>query len=159
MLDALTPRGLRRAGLAGDMAFVVAIAGCANPGSPRPASSVGDGTSASPSTEASAAPSEVAVIRCAKTPAAVPVATLTWNKPVKGSFPTINAGEAVAFLTTEPMGATVTEGVNGVATSHACVDQTLIEDRPFVVTFYEPGDYHIFCRKDPATMQTVVHVV
>lgn len=24
---------------------------------------------------------------------------------------------------------------------------------------YEPGDYHIFCRKQPTTMQTVVHVV
>jgi plastocyanin len=100
----------------------------------------------------------VAVIRCAKTPTAVPVATLDWNKPVTGSLPTIHAGDAVAFLTNEPMAPTVTEGENGVAASHACVDQTLTKDVPLVVTFYEPGDYHIFCRKDPTTMKTVVHV-
>lgn len=159
MLDAPTPRGIRRAGLAGAMTLVVAIAGCASPGSSSPASSVGGGTSASPSTEASAAPSEVAVIRCANTPAAVPVATLQWNKPVVGTLPIIHAGEAVAFVTTEVMGPTVTEGVSGVAASDACIDANLPRDRPLVVTFYEPGDYHIFCRKDPKTMQTVVHVV
>lgn len=149
--DALTPRGIRRAGLAGCVTLVIAIAGCANSGSPSPA--------ASPSTVASAAPSEVAVIRCENTPDAIPVATLTWDKPVVGTFPTINAGEAVAFITTEVMGPTVTEGVNGVAASDACVDKNLPRDRPLVVTFYEPGDYHIFCRKQPTTMQTVVHVV
>ena len=84
---------------------------------------------------------------------------MTWNKPVVGTFPIINAGDAVAFTTTEVMGPTVTEGVNGIAAAHACVDKTLPRDRPLVVTFYVPGDYHIFCRKDPTTMQTVVHVV
>ncbi|HTI29037.1 MAG TPA: hypothetical protein VL687_01565 [Methylomirabilota bacterium] len=85
------------------------------------------------------------------------MATVKWNKPVEGS-PTIKAGEAVAFITTLPMRPTVTEGVNGVAVRHACIDQTLIEGKAVIVTFYEPGEYHLFCRKDPTTMLTVVLV-
>ena len=125
-------------------------------------------SSSSPSTTSSAGPtpspsqappaSQVAVLRCALTPDATPSVTIEWDDPVKVADVTIKAGQAVAFITQYSAGPTVTEGVNGVKASDYCVDKTLSYNVPGVVTFYVPGDFHIFCRKAPTTMLTVVHV-
>jgi plastocyanin len=114
------------------------------------------GSSLSPSQAPLA--SQVAVLRCASTPDATPSVTIEWNDPVKVGEVTIKAGQAVAFLTTYSLGPTVTEGTNGIKAADWCIDKTLSANVPGVVTFYQPGDYHIFCRKAPTTMLTVVHV-
>ena len=101
---------------------------------------------------------KTATTDCAATPHASPVATVQWNPQVKGS-PTIKAGQAVAFVTQNYGGPTVTEGKNGTAVAHPCTDATLQYRSPLILTFPKPGVYHIFCRKAPTTMFTVVRVV
>ena len=104
--------------------------------------------------------SQVAAVRCAETPTAKPSATVQWNIPVVGGDPTIKAGQAVAFITTGPS-PTVTEGTNGQPAANACIDKTIGSDATtmkVVVTFYQPGDYNITCRKIPQDMHTVVYV-
>jgi plastocyanin len=104
------------------------------------------------------AASQVAVLRCASTPDATASVTIEWNDPVKVREVTIKAGQAVAFLTQYSLGPTVTEGMDGNRAPNFCVDKTLSANVPGLVTFYQAGDYHIFCRKAPTTMLTVVHV-
>ncbi len=102
--------------------------------------------------------SQVAALRCASTPGATPSVTVEWNDPVTVREVTIKAGQAVAFLTQVFLGPTVTEGMNGHKAADWCIDKTLTAKVPGVVTFYQPGDYHLYCRKAPKTMVTVVHV-
>ena len=111
---------------------------------------------------ASQAPaSQVAAVRCAETPNVAPSATVQWNIPVVGGEPTIKAGQAVAFVTIG-FSPTVTEwGTNGQPAESPCIDKTIGSDATtmkVVVTFYQPGDYNITCRKTPKDMHTVVHV-
>ena len=90
----------------------------------------------------------------------MPSATVQWNIPVVGGEPTIKAGQAVAFVTTGSS-PTVTEGTNGQPAANACIDKTIgsaVGQMSVVVTFYQPGDYSITCRKIPQDMHTVVHV-
>ena len=104
--------------------------------------------------------SPVAAARCAETPDAAPSATVQWNVPVVGGEPTIKAGQAVAFTTTGSS-PTVTEGTNGKPAANACIDKTIGSDATamsVVVTFNQPGDYSITCRKAPEEMHAVVHV-
>jgi plastocyanin len=114
--------------------------------------------SSAPSPSQVPAASQVAVLRCASTPDATPSVTIEWNDPVKVGDVTIKAGQAVAFVTQIIFGPTVTEGTDGIKAADYCIDKTLSANVPGVVTFYQPGDYHIFCRKAPTTMLTVVHV-
>jgi len=118
-------------------------------------------TAAPASPTPTAAPaSPVAAARCAETPDAAPSATVQWNIPVVGGEPTIKAGQAVEFVTTG-LSPTVTEGTNGKPAASACIDKTIgsaAATMSVVVTFYQPGDYSITCRKVPETMHTVVHV-
>jgi hypothetical protein len=100
---------------------------------------------------------KVAALRCASTPNASPIATVQWNQTVHGS-PTIKAGEAVAFITQSDRGPTVTEGIRGKPAVDLCIDKVLVQRSPLVVTFYQPGDYNVFCRLAPEVMYTVVHV-
>ncbi len=150
--------------------LALALAACsgANP-SASPSASVSSSTAAEPSASqaptvsqapsASQAPaSQVASARCALTPDASPSATVQWNSFVQGS-PTIKAGQAVTFITQSGAGPTVTEGtVNWTAVADACIDELLVARLPLVVTFYQPGDYNIFCRMFASNMRTVVHV-
>ena len=101
--------------------------------------------------------SQPAALRCAETPNASASATVQWNLPVVGS-PTIQAGQAVAFIA-DAGTRTVTEWTtNGVAAADPCIDKELLATpETVVVTFYQPGDYLIGCRK-VAAMNTVVHV-
>jgi len=111
-------------------------------------------------THTAAPASPVAAARCAETPDAAPSATVQWNIPVVGGEPTIKAGQAVEFVTTG-LSPTVTEGTNGKPAASACIDKTIgsaAATMSVVVTFYQPGDYSITCRKVPETMHTVVHV-
>jgi plastocyanin len=103
--------------------------------------------------------SPVGNARCAVTPEAVAAATIQWNMQVYGGNPTIKAGEAVAFITSLSHKPTVTEGTPAhTAVPQPCVDKELLAGRPLVVTFYKPGVYHLFCRKLPPAMNTVVTV-
>lgn len=165
---------IRQRLLAG-LAIVMLAAGCAGNGSPTltPSSTPGPTAAATATTTATPAPavtaaptptsalvSEAAIVRCAETPDAAPSATVHWNIPVVGGEPTIKAGQAVAFITTGPS-PTVTEGTNGRPAANACIDKTIGSDAAamsVVVTFYQPGDYSITCRKIPEEMHTVVHV-
>jgi len=52
----------------------------------------------------------------------------------------------------------VTEGAHGKAAEDACIDGQLAAGHRLVVTFYQPGDYSIFCRI-LWTMHIVVHVL
>lgn len=77
-----------------------------------------------------------------------------------GGDPTIKAGQAVEFVTTGPS-PTVTEGTDGKPAANACIDRTIgshAASMSVVVTFYQPGDYSITCRKIPEDMHTVIHV-
>jgi plastocyanin len=108
-----------------------------------------------------AAGSRVAVVRCAETPSATPTVTVQWTEPVVGPEPTIKAGQAVAFVTTG-LSPTVTEWINGTPAASPCIDKAIGSKTgngmSVVVTFYQPGDYNITCRKTPQDMHTVVHV-
>ena len=129
------------------------VAGCAASASMTPTPTPGP-------TAAAAATSQVAAVRCAETPDVAPSVTLDWNLPVAGEEPTIKAGQAVAFTTIGPS-PTVTEGTNGKPAANACIDKTIGSDvgqMTVVVTFYQPGDYNISCRKHPEDMHTIVHV-
>lgn len=149
------------------LAILILPAGCAGNGSPTSTPSSTPTRSATPAptvtsvpTPTSAAASQEAVLRCAETPDVAPSATISWNIPVVGGEPTIKAGQAVAFVTSGPS-PTVTEGTNGKPTANACIDKTIgsaAASMSVVVTFYEPGDYNITCRKIPEDMHTEVHV-
>ena len=135
---------------------IASSAGAEPPASQAPASQT---PIASP-THTAAPASPVAAARCAETPDAAPSATVQWNIPVVGGEPTIKAGQAVEFVTTG-LSPTVTEGTNGKPAASACIDKTIgfaAATMSVVVTFYQPGDYSITCRKVPETMHTVVHV-
>jgi plastocyanin len=144
--------GRRPMVLAAGTVLILVLAACS--------SAASSSSSPSPSLSPSSAPaaSQVAVLRCASTPDATASVTIEWNDPVKVGEVTIKAGQAVAFLTQNYMGPTVTEGTNGNKAPNFCIDKTLTANVPGVVTFYQQGDYHIFCRKAPTTMLTVVHV-
>lgn len=109
---------------------------------------------------ASQALASQAAVRCAETPNVVPSGTVQWNIPVVGGEPTIKAGQAVEFITTG-FSPTVTEWTNGRPADDPCIDKTIGSNAgtmSVVVTFYQPGDYDITCRKTPGSMHTVVHV-
>jgi plastocyanin len=131
------------------LAVLILAAGCAGSASltPIPTSTPAPTPSAS----------QPAALRCAETPNAPASATVQWNLPVVGS-PTIKAGQAVAFIA-DAGTPTVTEwGTNGAAVAGPCIDKELrTTPETVVVTFYQPGDYLIGCRK-VADMKTVVHV-
>jgi plastocyanin len=131
------------------LAVLTLAAGCASSASltPTPTSTPAPTPSAS----------QPAALRCAETPSASASASVQWNLPVVGS-PTIKAGQAVAFIA-DAGTPTVTEwGTNGVAVADPCIDKELLTTpETVVVTFYQPGDYLIGCRK-VADMKTVVHV-
>lgn len=149
----MTPHaGRRGVVLAAGAVLTLVLAACGSAAS----SSLSPSSIPSPSQAPPA--SQLAVLRCASTPDATPSATVQWNLKVEGGNPTIKAGQAVAFITQSYQGPTVTEGVNGVKAANFCIDKTLSYNVPGVVTFYQPGDYHIFCRKAPKTMLTIVHV-
>ena len=147
------------------LAVLILSAGCTGNASSTPTSTPGHTAAAAATaaltptpTSAPASPSasQVAVVRCAETPDASPSATVQWDETVVGS-PTIEAGQAVAFITTEAPD-TVTEGMNGPLAVNPCIDKRLSENHPsVVVTFYQPGDYYLFCRL-LTSMNTVVHV-
>jgi plastocyanin len=157
------------------LAIVTLAAGCAGNGSPTPTRAPTPTPAATPTATAAATPAptattaptpasapatQAAVVRCAETPDAPPSATVQWNIPVVGGEPTIKVGQAVAFVTTGPS-PTVTEGTNGQPAANACIDKTIGSDAAamsVVVTFYQPGDYSITCRKIPEEMHTIVHV-
>ena len=158
------------------LALLLLVAGCAANGSPTPTATSTPGpiatvavtpaTTTTPfatlaPTPASQAPaSQVAAARCAETPAAKPSVTVQWTEPVVGPEPTIKAGQAVEFVTTG-FSPTVTEWTNGQPAASPCIDKTIGSDATamkVVVTFYQPGDYNITCRKTPEDMHTVVHV-
>jgi plastocyanin len=127
---------------------------------PAPTPTPAPATSTSVTPNATLALASQAAARCAETPDAVPSATVQWNIPVVGGEPTIKAGQAVAFITTGPS-PTVTEGTDGQPAANACIDKTVgsaVGQMAVVVTFYQPGDYNITCRKIPGSMHTVVHV-
>ena len=145
--------GRRGVMLAAGAVLTLVLAACSSAASPSSLSA-----SSSPSQSHAPPASQVAVLRCASTPDAAPSATVQWNAQVEEGDPTIKAGQAVAFITQSYLGPTVTEGVNGVKAADFCIDKTLSYNVPGVVTFYQPGDYHIFCRKAPTTMLTIVHV-
>ena len=152
------PHGFDRRLLAG-LVVLCLSAGCSGNTSSTPASTPGQTIAAtagvSPTPTAVPA-SQSAVVRCAETPEASPSATVMWNETVVGS-PTIEAGQAVAFVTGDAP-ATVTEGKNAFLAVNPCVDKTLSDAKPsVVVTFYLPGDYHLFCRL-LNSMNTIVHV-
>jgi len=149
----MNPRQLIRARPSGVVvlctaSLALALAACSGT-SPSASSSSPAGVSPTPSLATTA--------RCAKTSDASPVATVQWNPVVQGS-PTIKSGQAVAFVTQHSEGPTVTEGTNGTPAPNACIDEVLAARIPLVVTFYKTGVYHIFCRKAPSTMTTVVTV-
>jgi plastocyanin len=154
----MTPiAGRRQIVLAAGAVLTLVLAACAAAtSSPSPSSSLSPSSSPSPSQAPPA--SQVAVLRCASTPDATPSVTIEWNDPVTVGDVTIKAGQAVSFVTSIIMGPTVTEGSNGHKAADWCIDKTLSPNVPAVVTFYIPGDYHIFCRKAPTTMLTLVHV-
>jgi plastocyanin len=161
--------------LLASLAIVMLVAGCAGGASTAPTTVATPGPTATPAatptvtpapaatpapTPSAAPASPVAVARCVETPDAAPSATVQWNVPVVGGEPTITAGQAVAFITTGPS-PTVTEGTNGKPAANACIDKTIGSDASamsVVVTFDQPGDYSITCRKIPEEMHTVVHV-
>lgn len=134
------------------------LAACGSAASSSSNPSLISSPSSAPSPSQAPVASQVAVLRCASTPDATPSVTIEWNDPVKVGEVTIKAGQAVAFVTTYSLGPTVTEGTNGIKAADWCIDKTLSANVPGMVTFYQPGDYHIFCRKAPTTMLTVVHV-
>jgi len=131
------------------------------PATPAPTAAATLAPTATPAPTPTAAPaSQAAVVRCAETPGVAPSATVHWNIPVTGGEPTIKAGQAVTFVTTG-LSPTVTEGTDGKPAANACVDATIgsaAAAMGVVVTFYEPGDYSITCRKVPGDMHTIVHV-
>jgi plastocyanin len=157
------------------LAVVMLAAGCAGSSITTPTTVATAGPTATPTatmtatqapsvtsapTPTSAPASQAAIVRCAETPGVAPSATVEWNIPVVGGEPTIKAGQAVAFVTgfSSP---TVTEGTDGTPAANACIDKTIGSDAAamsVVVTFYQPGDYSITCRKVPEEMHTVVHV-
>jgi hypothetical protein len=174
------------------IAILAIAAGCAGSGTARPAPTSTPLSTATPPVGAAATPgpaatpaataaataapaatpaptataaraSQVAAARCAETPDAAPTSTVRWNIPVVGGGPTIEAGQAVAFVTTgfSPTVTDGTDGTDGKPDPNACIDRTIGSDAPtmgVVVTFYQPGDYSITCRKVPGDMHTVVHV-
>jgi len=160
------------------LAVLILAAGCAGSASPTPApaSTPGPAAIATPTvaptatpsptvtsapTRTSAPASQAAAVRCAETPGVTPSATVQWTSLVEGAEPTIKAGQAVKFVTTG-FSPTVTEwGTNGHPADNPCIDKTIGSDvgpMSVVVTFYQPGDYNITCRKTPLSMHTVVHV-
>jgi plastocyanin len=124
-----------------------------------PASTLVPTPTSAPASQAPA--SQAAAVRCAETPGVTPSATVQWTSLVEGAEPTIKAGQAVKFVTTG-FSPTVTEwGTNGHPADNPCIDKTIGSDvgpMSVVVTFYQPGDYNITCRKTPLSMHTVVHV-
>jgi len=67
-------------------------------------------------------------------------------------------GQAVAFIADAGTPTVTDWTTNGVAAADPCIDKELLATpETVVVTFYQPGDYLIGCRK-VAAMNTVVHV-
>jgi plastocyanin len=146
------------------LAVLTLATGCASSASlnPTPTSTPAPTPSASLTPSASPTPSasQPAALPCAETPNVAPSATVQWTEPVVGAEPTIKAGQAVEFVTTG-FSPTVTEWTNGKPADNPCIDKTIGSDATtmkVVVTFYQPGDYNITCRKTPEDMHTVVHV-
>ena len=78
-----------------------------------------------------------------------------------GAEPTITAGQGVKFVTIGSSTSVTEWGTNGQPAESPCIDKTIGLDATamsVVVTFYQPGDYNITCRKVPLVIHTVVHV-
>ena len=142
--------GSRWVALAAGAVLALVLTACSSASGPTPSATLGIASQTPAATNA-------ATVRCAVTPNASASATVKWNQKVEGS-PTIKVGQAVAFITQGTVGPTVTEGTNGTPAVNGCVDQMLFARVPLVLTFYQPGDYNLFCRKAPYSMFTVVHV-
>ena len=144
--------------LAAGAVLTLLLAACGSTASSSSNPSLISSPSSAPSPSQASAASQVAVLRCASTPDATASVTIEWTDPVTVGEVTIKAGQAVAFVTDILLGPTVTEGMDGHKAADFCIDKTLSANVPALVTFYVPGDYHLFCRKAPTTMLTVVHV-
>ena len=70
---------------------------------------------------------------------------------------TVDAEDAVAFVSLDDTSHTVTEGVSGHAADNACARQRLPPHGSTAVTFHLPGDYRFTCTIH-ASMHTTVHV-
>ena len=103
-----------------------------------------------------AAVSHSATTRCQLTPDASPITTVQWGFLSQGTA-TIKAGQTVGFRNPDDGPATVTEGTNGTAATDACIDEQVAGGYSLRVTFYQPGDYDLFCRFVQG-MLTVIHV-
>ena len=68
---------------------------------------------------------------------------------------TVAIGE-VTFTNADGLPHTVTEGENGAASAGARFDEVIDSDATIVITFAEPGDYHITCQFHPS-MHLLVH--
>ena len=68
---------------------------------------------------------------------------------------TVAIGE-VTFTNADSLPHTVTEGENGAASAGARFDEVIDSDATIVITFAEPGDYHITCQFHPS-MHLLVH--
>ncbi len=90
-------------------AVVLALAACGSSSVGSPTAGLTSGSvpepsarqtmSPTPAAATTAAASQAADVRCAIAPGVTAVATVHWNMKVEGANPTINAGEAVAFVT------------------------------------------------------------
>ena len=132
--------------------LALALAACTG------ASPSAGGSSSSSGAESSltAAVSHSATTRCQLTPDASPITTVQWGFLSQGTA-TIKAGQTVGFRNPDDGPATVTEGTNGTAAADACIDEQVAGGYSLRVTFYQPGDYDLFCRF-VHDMHTVIHV-
>lgn len=122
-------------------------------------SSASPSASSEPSSAASesAAPSDAGTARCEVSAGATAAATVNLASFAFDSEPTINAGEAVAFVNQDAASHTVTEGTEGTPAEGACANARINAGQSVIITFNEPGDYQITCLLHPS-MQTIVHV-
>ena len=128
--------------------------------SPGPVPSANATSTATTSRAGTVAATAAGPVRCAVDPNASPAAeirTFTDSLPDFEGDATINAGEAVAFVSGGDGPHTVTEGSYGVVAADPCVDEALPNKSTVTVTFTEPGIYQIACRPHPV-MQTTVTV-
>ena len=95
--------------------------------------------------------------RCAMAAAASTSASINLENSAFGAAVTITAGQAVAFVNSDSVPHTVTEGTNGKAVADACVDEPIAAGETENVTFSTAGDYDITCKIHP-NMHTQVHV-
>jgi plastocyanin len=110
------------------------------------------------SVEASPSASSNGPLRCQITHGGTAQATVVLLHQAFGDPVTVNAGEAVVFSNQTNTTHSVTEGIRGKPAPDACVNSFLKRGLRLTVTFQEPGDYAITCRRHPS-MHTTVHVL